>query len=249
MLHSMSSSVTACMVSVSNMALRLQDAQEALNSCIWEPVPAGWTEHCNASRPFYIHQATGHKQWARPSAAKLQTACVARHHAPALFDAVQPSELPITEPEADSPRAEQLASECGTGLPLALQSPPHSGPNTPSVSPKLTDFSSHRRQHRQQPSAVSPRLHLQLSSSKDLPVIHNMPEVVSLKAIVAVTNVQQSINCRTKRSCATVTSPVAEQRKLSAAEMQMKQEIMYCNNSCWRPETAAPGTWQTALSF
>lgn len=60
----------------------LQDLQEALDSCAWLPVAPGWTEHYapGIQQPFYVHQATGRKQWLRPAAVEAQPASPFRSH-------------------------------------------------------------------------------------------------------------------------------------------------------------------------
>jgi hypothetical protein len=42
---------------------------EGFRSCVWSPLPAGWTEHVDArsGRPYYVCPATGSKQWTRPT--------------------------------------------------------------------------------------------------------------------------------------------------------------------------------------
>lgn len=54
--------------------MALQDLQEALDSCAWQPVAPGWTEHFapGIQQPFYFHQATGRKQWQRPAAVEAE---------------------------------------------------------------------------------------------------------------------------------------------------------------------------------
>lgn len=44
---------------------------EGLRSCVWVPLPEGWSEHHHASsaRPYYVNAATGAKQWERPEVA------------------------------------------------------------------------------------------------------------------------------------------------------------------------------------
>lgn len=48
----------------------VQDLREALETCTWLPPKSGWTEHyaSGVQQPFYVHQATGRKQWQRPAA-------------------------------------------------------------------------------------------------------------------------------------------------------------------------------------
>ena len=41
---------------------------DGLRSCVWTPLPPGWTEHRDArtGRPYYVNGASCVKQWARP---------------------------------------------------------------------------------------------------------------------------------------------------------------------------------------
>jgi G3E family GTPase len=41
---------------------------EGFRSCVWSPLPAGWTEHLDdrSGRPYFVCPATGAKQWTRP---------------------------------------------------------------------------------------------------------------------------------------------------------------------------------------
>lgn len=45
-----------------------QALAEGLRSCVWLPLPEGWSEHLDArtARPYYVHAATGEKRWERP---------------------------------------------------------------------------------------------------------------------------------------------------------------------------------------
>lgn len=49
---------------------------EGFKSCIWQPLPEGWHEHCDqrTGRPYYHHAASGTKQWSRPSAGSAEGA-------------------------------------------------------------------------------------------------------------------------------------------------------------------------------
>jgi G3E family GTPase len=44
---------------------------EGLRSCVWVPLPEGWAEHADArsGQPFFVHAASGKKQWERPAGA------------------------------------------------------------------------------------------------------------------------------------------------------------------------------------
>lgn len=48
-----------------------QELAEGLRSCVWTPLPEGWTEHHDGhtNRPYYVNSATGTKQWERPEVA------------------------------------------------------------------------------------------------------------------------------------------------------------------------------------
>ena len=83
----------------------LQDLQEALDSCAWLPVAPGWTEHFAAGlqQPFYVHQATGRKQWQRPAAVESQQAVSASHAAPAAVTvALQDAASQLDRPSAQA---------------------------------------------------------------------------------------------------------------------------------------------------
>lgn len=51
--------------------LSRRDLVEGLRSCVWVPLPEGWSEHHDprANRPYYVHAVSGAKQWQRPEAA------------------------------------------------------------------------------------------------------------------------------------------------------------------------------------
>jgi len=42
---------------------------EGFRSCVWTPLPPGWTEHLDArsGRPYFVCPSTGSKQWTRPT--------------------------------------------------------------------------------------------------------------------------------------------------------------------------------------
>ena len=48
-----------------------QELAEGLRSCVWVPLPEGWSEHhdSHTNRPYYVNSATGAKQWERPEVA------------------------------------------------------------------------------------------------------------------------------------------------------------------------------------
>lgn len=68
-----------------------QELAEGLRSCVWTPLPEGWTEHHDAhtNRPYYVNSATGAKQWERP-----ETACAL----------VQSTETSHKQPKGMQPR-------------------------------------------------------------------------------------------------------------------------------------------------
>lgn len=51
--------------------LNRKDLVEGLRSCVWVPLPDGWVEHHDkkSGQPYYVHTASGKKQWDRPAAA------------------------------------------------------------------------------------------------------------------------------------------------------------------------------------
>jgi G3E family GTPase len=70
-------------------SLNRKDLAEGLRSCIWVPLPDGWSEHhdVKTGQPYYVDSATGKKQWDRPPeiACGFVTATETSHE--------QPSEL------------------------------------------------------------------------------------------------------------------------------------------------------------
>lgn len=48
-----------------------QALTEGLRSCVWVPLPDGWSEYYDTrvGRPYYVQDSTGKKQWDRPSIA------------------------------------------------------------------------------------------------------------------------------------------------------------------------------------
>jgi G3E family GTPase len=52
--------------------LNRRELAEGLRSCVWTPLPEGWSEHHDGhtNRPYYVNSATSAKQWERP-----ETAC------------------------------------------------------------------------------------------------------------------------------------------------------------------------------
>ena len=48
-----------------------QALTEGLRSCVWVPLPDGWSEYYDTrvARPYYVQNSTGKKQWDRPSIA------------------------------------------------------------------------------------------------------------------------------------------------------------------------------------
>ena len=69
--------------------LNRKDLTEGLRSCVWVPLPDGWSEHFDArsNRPYYVDDSNGKKQWERPdpAACALVMATETSHQ--------QPSEL------------------------------------------------------------------------------------------------------------------------------------------------------------
>lgn len=105
----------------------MQDLREALETCTWLPVAPGWTEHYTdgVSQPFYVHQATGRKQWQRPAAVEPQPAVtphVPTSMAPSLSRQSYTSEMSDTSLEAVSVLS-TLAVRRQSGLRAAVSCP------------------------------------------------------------------------------------------------------------------------------
>ena len=60
--------------------LNRADLAEGLRSCVWVPLPEGWTEHVDprTARPYYVDAATGAKSWERPQG-EAAAACALVH--------------------------------------------------------------------------------------------------------------------------------------------------------------------------
>jgi WW domain len=46
----------------------VQDLVNGFRSCVWVPLPDGWSEHFDpkTGQPYYVDAVTGAKQWERP---------------------------------------------------------------------------------------------------------------------------------------------------------------------------------------
>lgn len=79
-------------------SLNRKDLAEGLRSCVWVPLPDGWTEHHDprSGRPYYVDGSTGAKQWDRPAAAcALVTATETSHQQPSELQPRKGSEVPV----------------------------------------------------------------------------------------------------------------------------------------------------------
>ena len=68
--------------------LNRKDLLEGLRSCVWVPLPDGWTEHFDSRthQPYYVDAVTGRKQWDRPEGAcALVTATETSHRQPSAM--------------------------------------------------------------------------------------------------------------------------------------------------------------------
>lgn len=220
----------------------MQDLQEALNTCTWEPVAAGWTEYYSEGRPFYVHQATGYKQWDRPAATHVPAVTFALTHTQA-----HQSDSGAAAIEAELPAVKQLESECQPSLLLKCQHVSQSlpFPTRPYTTP---NHLFPRRQQRLQSSTISPVQLQQDTPAQLASLVRRADGALAASAQQAVLEAQHISHGRAKRSRTSTGASGTEQSKLSAAEMKVKQEMM-CRNNRWRPESALPEMWQTALSF
>jgi G3E family GTPase len=86
-----------------------KDLVEGFRSCVWVPLPDGWTEHFDprTGQPYYVNSATGDKRWDRPNAACALVK--ATHDSHAQPDEMQPrrtssevgcEDVPIKQPTA-----------------------------------------------------------------------------------------------------------------------------------------------------
>jgi G3E family GTPase len=65
-----------------------RDLLEGLRSCVWVPLPEGWTEHADprSGRPYYVDVGSGAKQWDRPAdACALARASESSHEQPSAL--------------------------------------------------------------------------------------------------------------------------------------------------------------------
>lgn len=105
-----------------------------------------------------------------------------------------------------------------------------------------------RRQQRLQSSTISPVQLQQDTPAQLASLVRRADGALAASAQQAVLEAQHISHGRAKRSRTSTGASGTEQSKLSAAEMKVKQEMM-CRNNRWRPESALPEMWQTALSF
>ena len=216
----------------------LQDLQEALDTCTWEPVAAGWAEYHAEGRPYYVHRATGYKQWDRPAATDVPAVSFALTHTQAAYQ----SDSGAAAVEAELPADSQCLSKC------RHVSQPYPLPTRPYITP---NHLSPRRQQRLESSTISPLQLRQDTPAQTASLARKADGALAASAQQAVPEAQHISHGRAKRirtSSTATGASVTEQSKLSAADMKIKQEVM-CRNNRWRPESALPEMWQTALSF
>ncbi|KAG7672668.1 hypothetical protein KSW81_001628 [Nannochloris sp. 'desiccata'] len=77
-----------------------KDLAEGFRSCVWVPLPEGWSEHhdLKTGQPYYVEIATGKKQWDRPpeTACALVTATETSHEQPSALQPRKGLEVPTT---------------------------------------------------------------------------------------------------------------------------------------------------------
>ncbi|DBA95156.1 TPA: hypothetical protein ACH3X1_015709 [Trebouxia sp. C0004] len=234
--HSPSSQITF-------MGLKIpeQDLQKALDTCTWEPVAAGWTEYYSEGRPYYVHQATGYKQWDRPAVNDVPAVSFAVTHTQAPLQ----SDSGAAALEAELSAVKQLESECLLNCQHVSQSCPL--PTRPYITPNHLSF---RRQQGLASSTLSPVQLQQDTAAQTASVVRRADGALAASTQQAVLEAQHISHGRAKRSRTSTANGVSvtEQSKMSAAEMSVKQE-MARRDKRWRPENALPEMWQTALSF
>lgn len=206
--------------------------------CVWQPLAAGWNEYVTSHRPFYVHHATGIKQWSRPAAGDAPAVSISA----CSSEATQHSDLGSKAIEADLPRAIQLCSVSQPGAPSGCLdvSPdcPHPMTRLPSI--VLSDT----KQHRPQQCMTAFGSLQQMNALQAMPVATSANDVSAASAFSTAAHTCS----RAKRPRPGMSSIVTKQDKLSAAKMQAKQDMMWHNHSCWRLQEAVPDVWLTTLS-
>lgn len=80
--------------------LNRKDLVEGLRSCVWVPLPDGWDEHHDkkSGQPYYVHSASGKKQWDRPAGAAcaLIKASESSHEQPSTMQPRKGHESEVT---------------------------------------------------------------------------------------------------------------------------------------------------------
>jgi len=216
----------------------LQDLQEALNTCTWEPVAAGWAVYHAEGRPFYVHQATGYKQWDRPAATDVPAVSFALTHTQAAYQSDSGAAAVEAKLLADSQRL----------LKCRHVSQPYPLPTRPYITP---NHLSPRRQQRLESSTISPLQLRQDTPAQTASLARKADGALAASAQQAVPEAQHISHGRAKRSrtsSSATGASVTEHSKMSAAKMKVKQE-MACRNNRWRPASALPEMRQTAFSF
>lgn len=216
--------------------MSLQDVQEALNTCVYQPLAAGWSKYFTAHRPFYVHHATGRKQWKRPAAGDAPAMSIT----PRSTQATQHSDSGPKAAEEDLPGATQLctASQPSVSSERLDVSQDYSYPTTLLPSFVLSDT----KQHRLQQCMTASESLQQVNALQAMPVTKSANDTSAAAAFSTAIHACS----RTKRPRPSIAS-MTKQDKLSSAKMQAKQDLMW-HNSCWRLQEALPDIWLTTLS-
>ncbi|KAA6427019.1 MAG: hypothetical protein FRX49_03343 [Trebouxia sp. A1-2] len=214
------------------MGLRIpeQDLQEAFNTCTWEPVAAGWTQYHAQGWPYYVHQATGYKQWHRPAATDVPAISFALNHTQAAHQ----SDSGAADLEAELPAVKQRKAECL--LRCQHVSPSYPLPSRPYTTP---NHLSPKKQQSLESCTLSP-----LQLQQDTPAQTASPvrradgalAASGQQAVVESRHISQGRATWSRPSSTDTSVSVTEQSKMSAAELRIKQERACCNIR-WRPES------------
>ena len=104
-------------------------------TCQWQPAPPGWTEYFAGKWPFYVHHATGVKQWQRPMA------CIPpSHFMPALDEPAtfMQTHSPLADRhtdmlEADTAKSDGMGQQSSTDVQHAVSRAVQDEPSLPEL--------------------------------------------------------------------------------------------------------------------
>lgn len=252
-------------LSFTGLDLLQQELQEALNTCLWQALPTGWTEYFSGQRPFYVHHATAAKQWQRPASSSQSTQSTQVLPPSQVLPSAQ-----LTQTHEASDRLPQ-ASVQGTAPSdnASAQQMPFEGyvsvseldskPAAVSVCAVPATETPSRRFSRSMSGTKQLQSHLPADRREFDGQFAQAPST-SLPALQrsALFEAQLSRPYKAKRARSDSTPVVFRQArpsKLSAAAMRSKQDLwqalLRCNGMQWpsASPTALTSPWLTTLSF